>query len=429
MARTPSPWYRAERDEWRVIYRGVDHLLGSHPPDFPAPRKQRKRWNVPQPILDRFHELLAAKPDARVVTQPAEERAVVADVFEKFLDWCRQNRSERTYEWSRNHIQSFVNALKARKIVPTEFPAEELRPFHVNEWVDANKVAKAGQRAWGPNHCRGAIIAVQRAFTWAEKQGHIAKSPIRHIEKPPPKRREQVLSQSDFDTLLANVSDEPFRDVLEFCWETGCRVQEVRLLESRHYKADRGRFELPPEQAKGKKRWRIIYLTPRASLIVTRLVLRYPEGPVFRNADGRQWDAQNFNNRFCRLQKRLGREQLGEIALAEEEVRALANALPPTRTEKGETKPKTERELLREARKKLSGQRAAKAGTKYALTAIRHSFCQRLLEAGVDHTTVAALMGHVDSVMVSRTYSHMDAAKDFLREELLRASGARTSAA
>ena len=71
----------------------------------------------------------------------------------------------------------------------------------------------------------------------------------------------------------------------------------------------------------------------------------------------------------------------------------------------------------------------ARLGARFNAYSIRHSFCQRLLEAGVDHTTVAALMGHSDAVMVSRTYSHMDQAKDFLRDELLRASGARTSAA
>jgi len=31
-------------------------------------------------------------------------------------------------------------------------------------------------------------------------------------------------------------------------------------------------------------------------------------------------------------------------------------------------------------------------------------------------------MGHANAVMVSTTYSHMDQAKDFIREELLRAS-------
>ena len=197
-----------------------------------------------------------------------------------------------------------------------------------------------------------------------------AQSPIRHVEKPAPKRREQVLTAADFEALLAHVKDAAFRDVLEFCWETGARVEEVRLVEAAHYKADRGRVEIPPGQAKGKKRWRVIYLTDRAEAIVRRLAPLHAAGPVFRNVDGNRWDAQNFNCRFFRLHKKLG--------------------------------------------------------VKYALTALRHSFCQRLLEAGVDHTTVAALMGHANAVMVSTTYSHMDQAKDFLRDELRRAAGGGT---
>ena len=168
-------------------------------------------------------------------------------------------------------------------------------------------------------------------------------------------------------------------------------MQELRLLAAEHYKADRGRFELPPSQAKGKKRWRLIYLTPWAVEIVTPLVLRHPDGPIFRNEDGKEWDAQNFNNRFCRLQKRLGREQLGDAVPDEAKVRTLAKTLPTMKTEDGVRKPKTEKELLREARKKLSGSAAAKAGTKYALTSIRHSFAnhiEKILTASVRHAGV-----------------------------------------
>ena len=425
MARTPSPWYRAARDEWRVIYLGVDHLLGHHPPDVPPPRKQRKRWNAPPSILEAFHELMAAKPG----TPARPPAATVGGVFVLFLDWCEQNRSPRTYEWSKNHIQCFCNALKARSLAPATMPAEDLRPFHVGEWVDENRVPRPGRRAWGANHCRGAITAVQRAFSWAEKVGHLPKSPIRHVEKPPPKRREQSLAPADFAALLGHVKDDAFRGVLEFCWETGCRVQELRLLGAEHYKPDRGRFELPPRQAKGKKRWRLIYLTPRAEGIVAPLVLRHPDGPIFRNEDGEPYDAQNFNNRFCRLQKRLGREALGGVQPDPEQVKALASTLPRTKTEKGTRMTKTQKELLREARKKLSGAAAAKAGTKYALTSIRHSFATRLLESGCDHVTVAALMGHVDATMLSRVYSHVGERTDFLREELLKASGGGSAAA
>ena len=371
VARSAHPWFWESRNCWAVILGGQRHVLGDHPAAAPPPRKKKNKWIVPQTIQNLFDTL---KVSLRGGPPPAAEpaRLSVAEVFEKFLDWCQKNRSPRTYEWSRNHIQSFINSLKARKTVPAGFPAEELRPFHLTDWVDANRTPKPGKRAWGANHRRGAITAVQRAFTWAEKQGHITKSPIRHVEKPAPKRREQMLTPGEFAALLAAVKDDAFRNVLEFCWETGCRVQEVRVLEAEHYKADRPRFELPPGLAKGKKRWRLIYLTTRATEIVAPLVGRHAEGPVFRNVDGHPWDAQNFNCRFVRLH--------------------------------------------------------AKLGVKYTLTSIRHSFCQRLLEAGVDHTTVAALMGHTDAVMVSRIYSHMDQAKDFLRDELLRASGAGKAA-
>jgi integrase len=361
MARTPKPWFRTERAAWCVYFRGTLHSLGSHPDGFPPPRQVKGRWNPPPPVLRAFHALLASPPDRPVpATLPVTAVRVVPDVFDAFLEWCQKNRSPRTYEWSRNHIQSFLNSLADPRL-----PVDDLKPYHVQQWVDS-------KADWGPNHTRGAITAVQRAFSWAEKLGHIAKSPIRHVEKPAPKRREQVLTQAEFDGLLSHVKDAAFRDVLEFCWETGARVQEVRLIEAAHYKPDRGRVEIPPRQSKGKKRWRVIYLTERAAAIVARLAVLRPDGPVFRNVDGNPWDAQNFNCRFVRLHKKLG--------------------------------------------------------VKYALTALRHSFCQRLLEAGVDHTTVAALLGHANAVMVATVYSHMDQARDFLRDELTRASRGGTAA-
>lgn len=429
--KNPAPWYWENRNCWAVVIDGKRHVLGEHPSDAPPPRKKNNKWVVPKAIQDRYDDLKMELRGKPVVPSPHAPKAVVTvgDVFEKFLEWCQGNRSERTYEWSRNHIQSFVNALKARGEPAGKLPATDLKPFHVSEWVDENRKKRPGKRAWGPNHSRGAITAVKRAYAWAVNEGHIDRNPIRGVKKPPAKRREQVLTRGEFDHLLSQVKDAAFRDVLEFCWETGCRVQEVRVLEAEHYKADRGRFELPPTQAKGKKRWRLIYLTPRAEEIVRPLVLRHPEGPVFRNTDGNPWDAQNFNCRFFRLQRRLGREALGGVEPDPELVTALAKTLPRTTREKGVVRPKTEKELLREARKKLSGDIAAKAGTKFALTAIRHSFATRLLESGCDHVTVAMLMGHVDAVMLARVYSHVGERTDFLREALLKIAGASASAA
>ena len=65
---------------------------------------------------------------------------------------------------------------------PRKLTVGQLRPFHVQQWVDAHPGWKTGKR--------GAIIAVQRAFNWAAKMGLIESSPIRHVEKPRAGRRD-----------------------------------------------------------------------------------------------------------------------------------------------------------------------------------------------------------------------------------------------
>ena len=70
MARTASPWFREERNAWYVIKDGKRHLLGEHPADAPKPRRKKNRWVVPPTILDRYHELMAAKPEAPPAPKP-----------------------------------------------------------------------------------------------------------------------------------------------------------------------------------------------------------------------------------------------------------------------------------------------------------------------------------------------------------------------
>jgi hypothetical protein len=47
---------------------------------------------------------------------------------------------------------------------------------------------------WSDEHKRGPTVAVRRAFTWAERMGHIDKSPVRGVEKPEMGKRERVVT-------------------------------------------------------------------------------------------------------------------------------------------------------------------------------------------------------------------------------------------
>ena len=156
MARKPSPWYWPERNAWFTILTGQRHPLGDHPSDLPLPLKRKGKWVIPPSIEKQFHSLLAA-PEVRTIALTTSGLSV-SELFDKFLDWTQKNKAARTFEWYRDHLQSFLNHLGTGRIA-----ASDLRPFHVIEWIGKHP-------GWSPAYHRGAIVAVQRPFNWAQER-------------------------------------------------------------------------------------------------------------------------------------------------------------------------------------------------------------------------------------------------------------------
>jgi len=347
MAHFPKPFFRNPRKRWYVEIDGNQINLG--PDEDEAFRK--------------YHQIMAErdKDDPPHAAAPPAGELTVAELYDKFLTWCQQHREPLTYKGYHEFIQGLIDALKDKALLP----ALSLRPFHISEWVDSHP-------QWGPTRRRNAIIHVQRAYNWAYKLGYIPENPIRSLEKPQAKRRENHVTPQDFAAIIAKVKDEPFRDLIVFSWESGCRPQEARHIERRHVHLEQRRIELPPTEAKGRKRWRIIRLTDTALAIVTRRVAQGKGEKLFLNTDGNPWKNQAIVCRFQRLKKKLG-----------------------------------------------------KAWAAYDL---RHGFAQKMLESGVDHLAVAEIMGHANGQMVATVYSHMNKADAHLDEALRKASGGGSQA-
>lgn len=357
MARTASPWFWEERNGWYVNKDGQRHFLGDHPPDSPPPRKSKGKWNAPAVIREQFHALMAAKPERHAVPNSVPERLTVGDLFDKYLEWCQKHREKRTYDGYVWHLQKFCDHLKGTGTSAGQMAALELRPFHVNEWLDSHP-------DWGQTYRRNAIASVKRAYAWAEEEGHITAMPLKKLKKPMAKRREKYVTPEDWDEIRASYQDgDPFREFLEFCWLTGCRPQEARHIEPRHVQLDKAVIAIPPEEAKGRKKWRLIRLEGEA-LEIARKRLPTAATKLFVNRKGASWTSYALNCRFHRLKSKLGK--------------------------------------------------------RFSPYLFRHGFCQKLLMMGVDHLAVAALLGHADGTMVSKVYSHMDQADDHLRAALRR---------
>ena len=299
-----------------------------------------------------YHEVMAKRAKS-TPTLPKTEGITIIEVLDKYLAWCQKHRAPRTYEWYHDHIQNFIN--HAGDLV--RHPAADLKPFHVVEWVDSHG------DTWSNAYRRGAIVAIQRPFNWAEELSYIAHSPIKRIRKPKAQRREQLVSPEEWEKIKNHYTDgDPFRDLLEFSWETGCRPQESKTIEGRHIELDQHRVVFPAEESKGKNYCRVIYLTARAEEILKRQFSQHAEGITFRNEDGQPWTAYAMNCRFERLEKHLG--------------------------------------------------------VKYAAYSIRHGFATRKLVEGHDHLMVAELMGHRSGKMLAETYQHLNQHGEHLRRVL-----------
>lgn len=283
---------------------------------------------------------------------PSASKPLVV-LIDAYLDWVERFRSKATYDWYRNYLQSF-----AEHIGP-KLKAVQLEPHHVTEWVAKNYSKQAD------NTVRAAIRSVQRACNWAVREGYLLKSPVASVEKPRQTRREVYIVPEQWEQMFALATDDHERDFLAFMRETGCRPQEIRVIEAKHLRE--GMVIFPPSEAKGKRKARVIYLTDAAKEIVDRLAKINGTGPVFRNRVGKPWTRNSIRCRFRKFKKKLGIPDL-------------------------------------------------------CSTVIRHVYITDALQNGVDPVSLAELVGHVDTGMISRHYSHIYKNHAFLKSQAEKAA-------
>jgi integrase len=292
----------------------------------------------------RFNRLLL--DEGRPV--PASDWTVqaLADVF---LEHCHKNLAPLTAEWYARHLQSFVMFAGRTR-------ADEVKPYTVALWLDSHE--------WARSTRHGATTAVKRLYSWARKQGYLDANPIEGVAKPGIDSRSRPFTTIQLDAILA-VTDQALGDLLIVLRETGMRPSEGMRMTAAELQLTQDQIVLPRGMT---KRPRVVYLTERAKVVLARLAVENPKGPIFLNAGGTAWTRHLLSHRFARLRKRLGAEFGREIA----------------------------------------------AG------GLRHGFATDALLAEVPIATVAELLGHTSTAMVEKHYSHLRENRGYLKRAVKR---------
>jgi len=329
--RQPKPFYKKTHSCWYTTVAGKQVRLD---PD------RDKAW-------EKFYALMAgAKPKK-------EKGLTVVELLAEFLDYSKAKHKDSTYEWYRFYLKSFDQYIGNLQI-------KALKPYHVERWVIK------GLKAKNPNTVHGAMRCVQRVMNWAVKSGRLDKTPLAGLERPAKVARDVYLTPEQFKKLVGAIKDKEFLDIITILRETGCRPQEARWVEARHFDRKERCWVIPWAEAKGEKEERVVHLNKKAFEITQRLALKWPKGPIFRDTNGNPWTRGPLNSRCFRLRPKLG-----------------FHVCPYT---------------------------------------IRHVFATEAIMRGVDLITLAKLMGHKDLRMLEKVYSKVHKRGDHLREALRKAT-------
>jgi integrase len=224
---------------------------------------------------DRFRRL-------RAVASPGQPYRV-RDLMEAFLE--SKCRAAERGELARVTYATYVRLLSAAARAIGHLPAADLRPYHVDRWIDATP--------WGSTGRRNAITAVKAVLAWARRSGLIDSDPIEGLAKPPAARRRDFPAGRLIRALIHTLREDrdPLADVVEALFLTGFRISELLSLTPRSLDRAARTATVPEKACRGPgDRSGVRHLGDAAWRLLLRLARhRGADEPLFRNRRGRPW--------------------------------------------------------------------------------------------------------------------------------------------
>jgi len=177
-------------------------------------------------------------------------------------------------------------------------PVSELRPVHIDEWIEFHS-------GWTSGGQRTHIQAVKRAFNFGVERRMISANPLKGYKVPKSISRVTYFT-TDQERALVAAAGPAFAVALKVCIRTGARFgSEFAVLEARHVQdnGDRMEWVFKPEESKNKK-LRIIRITDSEVIGLVRERLD-SNGPIFCNWSGGPWTRGMLSKSFRRLKRKV----------------------------------------------------------------------------------------------------------------------------
>lgn len=330
--RTPKKWFRKENATYYVQINGKQIALGKD-----AKKAETEANRLVQQSL-------------REGGRETPNDVTFHNLIDEYQDYIKRHNAPSKYECTAALFRDL------KKATTPELLAHDFKPITLDKFIAARKRVKSDTTK------ALYIEIVSGVYNWGCKYALVTVNPIGDMPKPTKKTRQDYIPESRFAEFYSYLPNDAIKDFFTVQLETGARTMEMFAMEAQHFDGEKITFLI--ENSKGKKRSRVIYMTPRALVIVKRLATEHPIGKLFRNKRGRPFGKNAINKYSIMLKTKL----------------------------------------------KMPG---------FCGTTLRHSFAHFRLSNGQDAVTVAKLMGHVDTAMIMKIYGHLDGS-DYLAREAAR---------
>ena len=225
---------------------------------------------------------------------PAEPGILFIELADKFLTHSQAENERETYEVHKLFLQSFTNYVGKRRVA-------KLCEADLDQWCRKHP-------AWSENTRVRAKAIILACLNYGIRKLNLSTHPLRHVRPGTCTSRDRYLTAEERQQIRV-ASHGAFADYLLALEQTGARpFSEIAKITASDTDLENGTWTLSKwknsRKQKGKKR--VVYLTEPMLELTRELVLRYPEGPLFRNRCGHPWTRQAITARFRALGERLG---------------------------------------------------------------------------------------------------------------------------
>lgn len=307
-------WYATESGRMIPLrYEDGEHIKDARANEADV-KEAHARW-----LLDRNVEQVSDEPED-AVTMLEVCQAYLANVKATGAVRTLRNRADTLFDFCFGLPPQFRNKTDDRTVPLTpqrkreaakmrihdgygQLLFSDLKPLHVDQWLNAHPTWTAGGR-------RTRIQALKRAVNYCKERGLIDRNPIHGYSTPRSRGRVTYLTPEQEEACYENCKPEAGL-AIRVCIRTGARFGcEFAAVTAKHVVDHGDRMEWVFKSDESKTgRLRIIRITdPDIIAAVRRQMERYPQGPLFRNSKGTPWIETNLSQRFRTMKRRLARK-------------------------------------------------------------------------------------------------------------------------